>query len=647
MKIRILIFVTLIASFSLRAQINSKVDNTDEIAGMEKKGVVLNSKSLRTSIINNYDLKYNHCEWQIDPAVNYIKGAVTFYFEPTVNGFNQIQFDLSDTLTVDSVKYHSVSLSFSHLPNDLLQITLNGIIPINTLDSLTIYYQGAPAGSGLGSFVQSTHSGTPIVWTLSEPFGAKDWWPCKNDLIDKSDSMDVIVTVPQGNRVASNGILVSETPSGSNVIFHWKTRYAIASYLVAIGVTNYVQYSNYVPLPAGDSLLVLNYVYPEDLVPAQSQTPDIINVIKLYDSLTIQYPFAREKYGHCEFGWGGGMEHQTMAFVDNLSHPLIAHECAHQWFGDRITCGSWQDIWLNEGFATYFEGLTEERLFPSTWMSWKQNKIASVAASPNGSVLCDDTTNVSRIFNGRLSYNKGSYLLHMLRWKLGDSLFFLSLKNYLNDPLLAWHYAKTPDLKAHLENTSGQNLTSFFNEWYYNQGWPSYQLFWSQSGNAVTLTVNQTQSDPSVSFYEMPIPVQFIGAGRDTIIVFNHTFSGQTFSATVNFPIDTVKFDPELHILSANNVVTGIPTLTAPNNHIAIFPNPTKKIITINIQLKSSDELLFEVFDISGKKIISKVENVISGNSTDTIDIEQLAAGEYLLNIKGKAINFSRKIIKE
>ena len=330
MKIKLLILLALGLSFRSFSQINSKIDNTDEISSIEKKGVILNSKSLRSLVTNNYDLKYNRCEWQIDPAINYIKGAVTFFFEPLVNNFNQIQFDLSDSLTVDSVKYHSTSLTFAHLTGDLLQITLNTTIPINTLDSLTIYYQGVPAGSGFGSFVHSTHSGTPIIWTLSEPFGAKDWWPCKNDLIDKSDSIDVIVTVPQGNRVASNGVLISETPSGSNVIFHWKTRYAIASYLVAIGVTNYVQYSNYVPLPAGDSLLVLNYVYPEDLVPAQSQTPDIINVIKLYDSLTIQYPFAKEKYGHCEFGWGGGMEHQTMSFVVNFGHSLIAHECAHQ-----------------------------------------------------------------------------------------------------------------------------------------------------------------------------------------------------------------------------------------------------------------------------------------------------------------------------
>ncbi len=631
--------------------ISSTAQTITDIPSMEQKAHEgLYSKSMMSNAINNYDIKYHRCEWEVNPAVLYIKGAITTYFKPTVAGFNQLQFDLTDSLTVDSVKYHSTLLTYLQLPGDILQIAFSSVIPVNTLDSVTVYYKGIPPSSGFGSFHQGTHDTTlhtPVIWTLSEPLGAKDWWPCKQELLDKIDSVDIIVTTPQANRVGSNGLLISETQSGLNKIYHWKTRYQIAAYLVAIGVSNYSVYSNYVPLPGGDSLQVLNYVYPEDSIMAQSMTPDIINTIKFYDSLTIVYPFANEKYGHLEFGWGGGMEHQTMSFVGGFSHYLMAHECAHQWFGDRVTCGSWQDIWLNEGFATYFETLTEERYFHSTFVWQLQQRILNITSIPNGSVLCTDTMNVSRIFDGRLSYWKGCYLLHMLRWKLGDSLFFLALKNYLTDPLLAGGYAKTPDLKAHLENTSGQNLTNFFNEWYYNQGYPSYQLFWNQVGNAVNLTVNQTTSDPSLSFYEMPIPVEFKGIGHDTIIVFNHTFSGQTFNATLTFTVDSVKFDPDIHILSANNTVTGIPDVNALINRITIYPNPVKFDITLSIQLKKTDELTFEMFDVAGKLVYSKQEIIPAGSSVKTIPAEHFANGDYIINIKGSEINYSGKIAKQ
>ncbi|MCX6296635.1 MAG: M1 family aminopeptidase, partial [Bacteroidetes bacterium] len=444
-----------------------------------------------------------------------------------------------------------------------------------------------------------------------------------------------------------NGILLSEIVSGPNTIFHWKTKHPIAAYLIAIGVTNYVYYSDYVPLTATDSIQVLNYVYPENLVSAQSLTPDIINVIKLYDSLTILYPFADEKYGHAQFGWGGGMEHQTMSFVVSFNHSLIAHECAHQWFGDHVTCGSWEDIWLNEGFATYFEGLTEERYFPSTWQAWKQGKINNITSSPAGSVLCDDTTNVSRIFSGRLTYDKGSYLLHMLRWELGDNLFFQSLKNYLNAPGIADNYAKTPTFKAQLEATSGQNFTTFFDQWYYKQGFPSYQVLWGQTGSAVNVTINQTQSDASVSFFEMSVPIKFIGATQDTTVVFNHTFSGQSFAATIGFPIVSVQFDPQLWILSANNTVTGIADLKLINDNILVYPNPISNTVSVMLNLKEKSDMTFEIFDITGRKVSSETQNINVGNSVKTIDSSKLSKGSYEIKITGKDIHFSQKLIKQ
>lgn len=530
--------------------------------------------------LNNYNIVYHRCNWEVDPAVWYIKGAVTTYFKPTTSGFNQIQFDLSDSITVDSVKYHSTLLSFTQQAPALLTISLPGIINQNVLDSITVFYQGAPPNTGLGSFNQTTHDGAPIIWTLSEPYGASDWWPCKQNLQDKIDSIDIIVAVPDTNRVASNGVLVSEIVNGSGKIYHWKSRYPIAAYLVAIGVTNYTYYSHTLATQSG-TLNILNYVYPESLTDAQSQTLKILDIIKLYDSLTIDYPFIAEKYGHAQFGWGGGMEHQTMSFVVNYGYSLIAHECAHQWFGDYITCGSWEDIWLNEGFATYFEGLTVQHYFPENWMSWKQNKVSSITSAPDGSVLCDDTTWVGRIFDGRLTYNKGSYLLHMLRWKLGDTVFFTALKNYLNDPMLHESFAKTPDLKAHLEAASGLDLTPFFNQWYYNQGYPSYQVTWGQMADTVSLTIGQTQSHSSVSFFDMPVPIKFIGDSMDTTIVFDHTFSGQNFTGLVNFEVKSVEFDPELWILSGNNVVTNVDELHGLNLGVKVYPNPSTGEINI------------------------------------------------------------------
>ncbi len=575
----------------------------------------------------DYDVKYYNCQWDVDPAINYISGNITTYFTPTQAAFDSIIFDLSNALTVDSIVYHSSKIALSHM-NDMISISLPSVIPINSLDSITIHYQGVPANSGFGSFVQDYHGGIPIIWTLSQPDGSSDWWPCKNGLTDKADSIDVFVNTPSTYKVASNGILASKTPDGLNNIYHWKHRYPIATYLICFSVTNYAEYSHWVPF-GNDTLEVVNLVFPEDSLFAVAQTGEIVSMIQLYDTLFGIYPFQNEKYGHAQFNWGGGMEHQTMTFVSGFDYGLIAHELGHHWFGDKVTCGSWEDIWLNEGFATYLSGLCYEHLAPAYWMSFKQDAINFVTSQPNGSVLCDDTTNINRIFNGRLSYFKGAMILHQLRWVIGDSSFYAGLNNYLTDVNRAYKFAKTNDLIAHFEASSGQNLAWYFDDWYTGEGFPSYQIDWIQSGNTVDIIVNQTQSDPSVPFFELPIPIKFMNGLQDTIIRLNNTFSGQIFSVNIPFTIDAVTFDPDYWIISnSNTIITGVAESNY-RNKFDIYPNPANTSITIFYELTNSNEVQIAVTDALGKLITNKL---FTGAQL-FLDVSMYESGIYFVKV--------------
>ena len=208
------------------------------------------------------------------------------------------------------------------------------------------------------------------MWSLSEPYGSRDWWPCKNGLDDKADSIDVFITNPIAYKAASNGILQSETPvsGGTKLLTHWKHRYPIATYLICFAVTNYSVFNRSVNLSTG-VLPMQTFCYPEDSTSFSNGTINTLNAMQLFDTLFyLPYPFMNEKYGHVQFGWGGGMEHQTSTFVVSIDESLCAHELAHQWFGDKITCGSWKDIWLNEGFATHLASMYMENKYPANYL---------------------------------------------------------------------------------------------------------------------------------------------------------------------------------------------------------------------------------------------------------------------------------------
>lgn len=594
---------------------------------------------------NRSDIRYCRLRWTVDPAVRYIAGEVMTLFEPSET-VGSLDFDFSGALTMDSIRYQGQNLSFTQ-NGDLLTVHFPASLPAFLPDSLTFFYHGVPASTGLGSFEIAQHEGVPVLWTLSEPYGARDWWPCKQSLTDKIDSIDIFITHPAGYRAASNGLLVREETSGGITTAHWRHRYPIPAYLVCMAVTNYETFSLRAPF-GSDTTLILNYIYPEHLASAQGNIVANVAHMQLFNELFGLYPFQNEKYGHAQFNKGGGMEHQTMTFVNTFGYELLAHELAHHWFGDKVTCGSWEDIWLNEGFATYLSGLCYERLQPHLWYNFKSIRISAATSLPDGSVRVDDTTSVARVFSGRLSYSKGAMVLHMLRWVCGDSAFFAGVRNYVNDPALAYGYARTPDLQAHLEAASGRDLDGFFADWYYGQGFPTYDIAWSKNPvNEVTITVRQAPSHPSVPFFDLPLPVKLTDGTRDTLLVLNHLSNGQVFTAALDFNPTELVFDPDLWIVSRDNFVQEVsPDGTPlPRFELIVTPNPAISDLKIRLKTPYGEDARLTLWAADGKLVLQQAIHVAPGANHFTLATAHFPAGCYLLRVEGKGWQAERTVI--
>ena len=609
-------------------------DLNDKAASLEAQSYLQKANFTEAPGNASYDLIYQRLNLQVDPAVSYISGEVLSRFKFLKDNVNEINFDLSSSLTVDSVYFEGSKIAFQHSAN-VIHLTL----PVSTSTAptreLTIYYQGAPVQNGFGSFMASKHNETPVLWTLSEPYGARDWFPCKESLSDKIDSVDIIVTCPSQYRAASNGKLISDVLSGNSRTAHWQHRHPIATYLVGIAVTNYESFTDLVDAPDNKKIEILNYVYPEYLATARTKSSDIVRIMDFYNKKLITYPFADEKYGHAQFGWGGGMEHQTMSFMTNLDFELVAHEMAHQWFGDYITLGSWHDIWLNEGFATYMTGLVHENLNKSYWPTWKNSQISRITSLPSGAVYVADTTNVNTIFNGRLSYSKGAYLLHMLRWEMGDEHFFQALKNYLTDPAIANGFAHQEDLVRHMEQAADTSFTEFFKDWYYGQGYPVYQIVqftdYNNEGRQ-TLQISQVPSHPAVSFFEMHLPIRVWKNGHSTDLRIFNNVQDQAFIISES-AIDSIQFDPDKWLISKASVLVDSRNIPA-DKKIKIIAEPSAHRIRVTLpQVVGKGK--FKMIDLSGKTV--KI-NLLKGKDT-TIDISSLTNGIYIVEaIAGKQI---------
>ena len=639
-----ILYILCLSFIGVLAQNNNS--ETSSIAASEMKSAERQMNLLVNPNTQNYDVTYHKLEFTVDPASYFITGQVTTTYTALEN-MSSITFDMANELEVTSVTKNGMPLLCSESGNNELTITLPSPQLIGTLATVKINYSGMPPVNGFASFASQTHNGTPVLWTLSEPYGARDWWPCKQDLNDKINTIDVYITAPSQYVSVSNGV-EPEAPviNGTQKTTHFRHNYPIPAYLICMAVTNYDVYTQ-LPSSATPTVTypIVNYIYPEtNSLSVQNQLAQTPLILDYFSTLFETYPYSNEKYGHAQFGWGGGMEHTTVSFMQNFSRGLIAHEMAHQWFGDKITCGTWKDIWLNEGFATYLASLVIENFDgQAAFITDKTNMITNITSSLNGAVYLTDAQalDVNRIFSSRLSYNKGAMVLNMLRFKLSDAIFFQGIKNYLADVNLAYKYAITANLQTHLEAVYGSSLTEFFNDWVYNQGYPIYNITVQNTipGQA-RITVAQTTSHTSVPFFEMPVPIRLTGAGGITLdVVVDNTFDGQDFTISVPFTVTGVLFDPKKDIISKSSTATLETFDFNFDQSIQIYPNPSSK--TLSIEFPEGIEIESAVFySVIGQKIMET-------KSQKTWDISSFSSGIHFLTIQTNKGTKLFKFIKE
>lgn len=540
---------------------------------------------------------------------NLLTGKVTGRYKSKIDALNAIELNFDDHMKVDTVL--GAVTGYTH-SGQVLTIELLHSFNKDEIIEVTVVYSGVPDPGPRRWFVfDQLPIGADHVRTLSEPYGARYWWPCKDYPADKADSVDVIVTVPVDQLVASNGVLLSDIIIDGQRTFHWHEKYPIATYLVSLAVAPYAHFSDTYIAADNQSMLLDYYVYPGDESVARNIFPQTKQHLDILSHYFGPYPFLDEKYGLAQFGWkSGAMEHQTITSISRVSEDqeyVYVHELGHQWFGDALTCASWTDIWLNEGFASYSEALYAERAgykdLPTGFESYKAY-ITNQRYTGPGILYIQDTLNLASVF-GRNVYNKGSWFLHMLRGVLGDADFFEALYSYANGEL-KYSSVRTDDFKNICEQVSGKDLHTFFYQWIYEPYFPIYYYSWEKvldSNNSLTeIKVNIEQKQTGI-VYEMPIDLEFIfRSGEDTTITISNYIREQEYLITLNETPREMLFDPDNWILNeAYNKSGG--DFTDQIEISSIFPNPANSIVNIEVIFWGQTKLSLDIYDIIGRKI--------------------------------------------
>jgi len=492
-----------------------------------------------------YDATYYRLDLLINDTTETVYGEVEMVAKSTSSALDSVTINLYHDMTVDSIKSGDAHLLYTRDIHSL-HIKLDKTYGSGEEFSVIIYYYGHPTESGLMGFNFGTQGGAPIISTLSEPYSAHTWWPCRDTPSDKADSADIIVTVRSDLIVASNGLLreLVTNPNGTKT-YKWHESYPITTYLISLAITNYLTFSQYYypESDSVDSMEVIYYCYPDWLDESQETYPVTVDAIEFFARTFGEYPFVREKYGMAHFPWSGAMEHQTCTSMRYSWYAIyvIVHELAHQWWGDYITCRDWHNIWLNEGFASYCEALFFEDLYGEDYYHTYMSYMDYVEG---GTIYIYDTTDVGNIF----------------------SLIVFAYKD-----------AVTEDFQEVCETISGMDLGYFFQEWIYGEYRPGYRYSWlsepvlNTTGSQKPLFRSRPDIGPRIdgynlylhvrqiqpahlTFFTMPIDVKITTtAGDTTFVVFNDSNTSDFRFSLSNQPAE-VAIDPDNWILKTSGL---------------------------------------------------------------------------------------------
>ena len=517
----------------------------------------------------NYNVTYYDVAIRINDTTEIIYGSVHLHATSAAMSVGAVQVDLYNNMIVDSIVNQTGTLFYLHEDN-MIEITLDRLYLLDESFDFVIYYHGHPTEGGFQAFSFDERNGYKVISSLSEPYFARTWWPCKDRMDDKPDSMGIAITTDTAYYVASNGTLDSVVNVAANAhTYYYSVHYPIVTYLFSVAVSVYtVWYDEWVYNGGNDTLPLVHAVYPDRYgysLEKYGITPYALGVLS--DKFG-PYPYPEEKYGHANFEWGGGMEHQTMTSMSGAdfgySEPVVVHEMGHQWWGDMITCESWADIWLNEGWASYTEALYWEEKYGNPNY---RNYMAGMVFTGGGTIIVEDTTSVWNIFHSGLSYDKAAWVVHMLRGVLGDSLFFVGVDAYYNS-VHQYGSATTEDFKNVFESATGQELDYFFEQWIYGEYMPNYEWSYMQQQNDsgwfdTYIYIKQKQIVPPLVF-TMPIkcPVDYQTVPDDTIRIFNDE-KEHLITMVLPDSILNMQFDPHDWILKyAQQVDFGLMILT-------------------------------------------------------------------------------------